>query len=271
MKLPSFKLKNSGQSLLLVVIVLFIVFFLVVSVSENISIDTVNTAQNQKYQQAFNAAESGLSAAREYIKLHPGTGATTGNGSITATDGSIITYNYTITPQSVLNQEIQKDQAVQVSVVGSTSTEIQFNDNTSVLLVNVTNPSNGNFMCIYYPQGLTIANTVLTNFSYSSSYCGSGPGLPASNYSGNGNYWTVNINTSGDEFLRATVLNTSGNSSDIIINPGTSTIQQYQVTPIGVSNGSRAGLISYVSVFGAPPHLFDYVLVNAGSGKSISF
>ncbi len=274
--LKGLKKNNSGQALLLIIVVLFIVFFLVVSLSENISVDTVNTIQNQNFQKAFAAATSGLSAAKNYITTNGCCGNNSSLSSGILSYGTGYQYNYVIQAQQEINQNVQSDYTLQALVDSSTTADIAFNRSSSILFANVIFKTpqtiNGvqtmNAECVFYPQGMSLNGVQANLGSFSqgpSSICGAiGPALPLQTSGTYNGYYetTLNLNNNA-QFIRAYVVNyNTGLLTNIIIHPSQTSIQQYQIIATGYYNNSRRDIDAYFSLQGDPPGIFDYVLFN---------
>ncbi len=260
--------KNKGQALVLVIVVIFIVFFLVVTLSQNISLNTVSTIQNTNMQQAQFYAQSALSGAKALIQNSSSSIPSSGiSQPCSGTTSSNCVY--TITPSTSINAVLQKDETVTADISKSTNVIFGWYDNTSLLELNFINNDGTNYMCLYYPTGIN------SNGNYSvptteDSSCAAPYGLSQNSNYNNDYVVTFSKSSSNNnwDIVRATLINYSGNSSNVIIIPNNGVTQGYNVNASGYYNGSRIVLNSLLTSSGNLPGIFDYVLYSGGVGSS---
>ena len=274
-----------AQALILIVIVLFIVFFLVAAVTQNLVNQGSSTTQNQNKQKAIDAANSGLTNAKSYLS----TNTVTSPFTTTCTYNTNYTCNYTINPQTGIDEVVQPGQDVSFNLNNLTSTTISYDDPSSFLVLNIEDNSQVNHVCMYYPQwpssnqvsGYSTfsvyaqnknapgANVNLFN-TPQDSVCGSNG--YALGYSA-GYYTLSNLSLLSLKSVRISFLNYTYNNPHLkatFTSSGAMPIQQYQLVSTGVYSGSRETLVSVLSTVGTVPDIFNYVLYNA-STNPISF
>ena len=271
MEMPLRKNK-SGQALLLIIVVMFIVFFLVVAASQGVTLDTQQTAQTQDSQQAYDAATTGLSAAKSAIikaVQNNSQPCPLVNGNISPCSascsygtGGIYGCSYVIQPLSNINTTISSGQSLQANVSGSTSTTITYTGGNGYLLLNLITGSTPptNTMCIFYPQGIANPPAGIAN----PGSCGS-PVITAAPQNG---VYSVTVNTSSYKFIRVQVLNSNVSSTSTVTiteYPTSNAVEGYNIIATGFENQSRRVLTTFVDLTGSPPSIFDNVLYN-GTG-----
>lgn len=143
-----------GQALLFVILVVFIMFFMVLSLSSTVNTNIQTVLLQSSSEKSLLAASSGIIEAIKYIQTTPVTSPVSSVGCNLSITYTQYVCSYNIFPQTNINEYVNADQPIQLNMSGAIGMTISYSDPSSFLVINtITNfiPTTTS-TCIYYPS-----------------------------------------------------------------------------------------------------------------------